>query len=73
MPMVRKHPAPEGALRQGYCSEPKQVGFVRKHPAPEGALRPLHHRDRDVAGVLARKHPAPEGALRLCPDWLILS
>ena len=36
---VRKHPAPQGALRRAkhlWCS---WVLLVRKHPAPEGALR----------------------------------
>ena len=37
---VRKHPAPEGALRlhQKFCHF-FFSGLVRKHPAPEGALR----------------------------------
>ena len=36
---VRKHPTPEGALKQD--SGEGRVGgdVVRKHPAPEGALR----------------------------------
>ena len=36
---VRKHPAPEGALRLRVGSEVAFDGYVRKHPAPEGALR----------------------------------
>ena len=39
--MVRKHPAPEGALRHAmYMGKGVQTFVVRKHPAPEGALRP---------------------------------
>ena len=36
---VRKHPAPEGALRHGLGLRNSPVVHVRKHPAPEGALR----------------------------------
>ena len=37
---VRKHPAPEGALRQvTLVDEIVDPVPVRKHPAPEGALR----------------------------------
>ena len=36
---VRKHPAPEGALRPGAVSRPLPNVGVRKHPAPEDALR----------------------------------
>ena len=37
--LVRKHPAPEGALRQKGHGRPGWSVIVRKHPAPEGALR----------------------------------
>ena len=38
--IVRKHPAPEGALRQSQaCLTQTSDRDVRKHPAPEGALR----------------------------------
>ena len=36
---VRKHPAPEGALRHPSNRDKREVKCVRKHPAPEGALR----------------------------------
>ena len=36
---VRKHPAPEGALRPYLRIREVNLVFVRKHPAPEGALR----------------------------------
>ena len=61
---VRKHPAPEGALRQDRprYRGPRSSG-VRKHPAPEGALRRgFELISGDI--VFVRKHPAPEGALR---------
>ena len=38
---VRKHPAPEGALRQAETLAVAPQCQGRKHPAPEGALRPL--------------------------------
>jgi len=39
-PPVRKHPAPEGALRQPDSDAGRHcVAEVRKHLAPEGALR----------------------------------
>ena len=38
--IVRKHPAPEGALRLSSYRQPEKKRAVRKHPAPEGALRP---------------------------------
>ena len=36
---VRKHPAPEGALRLVDPVFREMILRVRKHPAPEGALR----------------------------------
>ena len=39
---VRKHPAPEGALRRSKNLCVKSLFKVRKHPAPEGALRLDH-------------------------------
>ena len=36
---VRKHPAPEGALRRFELTPDASLTYVRKHPAPEGALR----------------------------------
>ena len=61
---VRKHPAPEGALRRECAVLTVHLEGVRKHPAPEGALRQslvvISTPQRSV-----RKHPAPEGALRL--------
>ena len=37
--LVRKHPAPQGALRQVASEVPALLLAVRKHPAPQGALR----------------------------------
>ena len=37
---VRKHPAPEGALKRELVECPVDSNIVRKHPAPEGALKP---------------------------------
>ena len=64
MSLVRKHPAPEGALRPSVVRPLFMRSMVRKHPAPQGALR---HRDHvlSLVGGQAIKHPAPEGALRL--------
>ena len=62
---VRKHPAPEGALRRELGAAEGGLSHVRKHPAPQGALRLLRlgHPGDHLSQV--RKHPAPEGALRL--------
>ena len=49
-PQVRKHPAPEGALRRVHDCLPRVLFLVRKHPAPEGALRRHRH-------VLTRTRP----------------
>ena len=62
---VRKHPAPEGALRHESIALNRHSGTIRKHPAPQGALR----REVVLHGVLlglVKKHPAPQGALRPC-------
>ena len=60
---VRKHPAPEGALRLVPDCREHSVQGVRKHPAPQGALRPKKLL-ADWILTLVRKHPAPEGTLR---------
>ena len=63
---VRKHPAPEGALRlsawsTGSCS------VVRKHPAPEGALR---RRTRQVkqGDVRCQKAPSTRRCIKTSPS-----
>ena len=61
---VRKHPAPEGALRLVVGCDRALGSLVRKHPAPEGALRHIARQPK-LTQVGVRKHPAPEGALRL--------
>ena len=61
---VRKHPAPEGALRLVVGCDRALGSLVRKHPAPEGALRQIARQPK-LTQVGVRKHPAPEGALRL--------
>ena len=63
---VRKHPAPEGALRRVGVTLGVTDGVgARKHPAPEGALR-----REDLVLLLVpldapERNLAPEGALRL--------
>ena len=62
---VRKHRAPNGALRLNTPTPARRhAAPVRKHRAPNGALR----RVRFTAGCLhqfgVRKHRAPNGALR---------
>ena len=60
---VRKHPAPQGALRRPGSGGDGELVVVRKHPAPQGALRrPGSGGDGEL--VVVRKHPAPQGALR---------
>ena len=61
---VRKHLAPEGALRQTQSPGFPRPYTVRKHLAPEGALR-LVVVPHDSLSPHVRKHLAPEGALRL--------
>ena len=78
MLVVRKRPAPEGALRRQDHLLFQVLSFlVRKHPAPEGALR-----REDLVLLLVpldvpERNLAPEGALRpespLRPCWRSLS
>ena len=58
---VRKHPAPEGALRQISHRQPNQHQRARKHPAPEGALRrhPCDHLSQITA---SQKAPSTRSA-----------
>ena len=67
---VRKHPAPEGALRPSGVIFSSPVDSVRKHPAPEGALR-LEISYPSIIVLIVRKHPAPEGALRLLAEPVV--
>ena len=62
--MVRKHPAPEGALRRAVALLVEVEVKVRKHPAPEGALRPPCRRPERPSAILSESTQAPEGALR---------
>ena len=52
---VRKHPAPEGALRLAGRHLIVSRSPVRKHPAPEGALR--HETQRPTMIDLGQKAP----------------
>ena len=61
---VRKHPAPEGALRRAVALLVEVEVKVRKHPAPEGALRPPCRRPERPSAILSESTQAPEGALR---------
>ena len=68
-PWVRKHPAPQGALRLAHVESCSDLLLGKKHPAPEGALRQIrpmacHPPPRSVV----RKPPAPQGALRQRTD-----
>ncbi len=63
--VVRKHRAPNGALRQACCREHLACfRCVRKHRAPNGALRRVGVGSGVGTGVGVRKHRAPNGALR---------
>ena len=49
MNVVRKHRAPNGALRREWVLVAELYGgAVRKHRAPEGALRRLFHNGPDL-------------------------
>ena len=62
--VVRKHPAPEGALRLDISKRLVHALLVRKHLAPEGALRLHGPGSPGFIDRLVRKHPAPEGTLK---------
>ena len=63
--VVRKHRAPNGALRQACCREHLACfRCVRKHRAPNGALRQACCREHLACFRCVRKHRAPNGALR---------
>ena len=68
-PDVRKHPAPEGALRHSTVASAVIRAMVRKHPVLEGALGRLRVQVVELEPRV-RKHPAPEGALR--PSLMLL-
>ena len=62
---VRKHRAPNGALRLLTRVRHFDVGsLVRKHRAPNGALRPQKQGQKYPRAHPVRKHRAPKGALR---------
>ena len=61
---VRKHPAPEGALRPESSNFLLAINTVRKHPAPEGALKRQAY-DLILPWLApVRKHPASEDLLK---------
>ena len=62
--LVRKHPAPEGALRLIVTDAPVPIGFRQKAPSTRRCIKAgVQTLSRPMNRV--RKHPAPEGALRL--------
>jgi len=64
--LVRKHRAPNGALRRVHWSTVTYAsGRVRKHRAPNGALRRQETTCPAIHSPQVRKHRAPNGALRL--------
>ena len=63
---VRKHPAPEGALRLFVQLPWLGLFLVRKHPAPEGALR-LRHRLLIADGKPHQKAPSTRRCIKTLP------
>ena len=62
-PWVRKHPAPEGALRLGAQPGRTAVGRRQKAPSTRRCIK-TESSCHTGAQRSVRKHPAPEGALR---------
>ena len=61
---VRKHPAPEGALRQQVVASRRYFHHGQKAPSTRRCIKtPIWRAAKSFISV--RKHPAPEGALRL--------
>ena len=62
--LVRKHPAPEGALRPDLRRILEEHGTRQKAPSTRRCIKTLARVALDNLPKLVRKHPAPEGALR---------
>ena len=72
---VRKHPAPEGALRPSARLILVILPLlVRKHPAPQGALRPWNDRPMRFS-FFGQKAPSTTRCIKteqdLVPQWLL--
>ena len=62
--LVRKHPAPKGALRHSkHKRDHRSVSFVRKHPAPKGALRHWSSRS-PLSGDGGQKAPSTKRCIK---------
>ena len=61
--LVRKHPAPECALRPATIAKSIGCGIVRKHPAPEGALRQTNVRVHAFF-LLSQKAPSTRRCIK---------
>ena len=61
---VRKHPAPEGALRQFQVFFLPNSSPSQKAPSTRRCIKTQLTRAETPIQLLVRKHPAPEGALR---------
>ena len=61
---VRKHPAPEGALRPLHTPLGDTLIRSQKAPSTRRCIKTQNLREGDGPRVNVRKHPAPEGALR---------
>ena len=69
---VRKHRAPNGALRRAMRLEwVAPICHVRKHRAPNGALRRATTIGSQAGFKPVRKHRAPNGALRQSIESLL--
>ena len=71
---VRKHPAPEGALRQRPQKPSDHEGCRQKAPSTRRCIKTFLMVVVILFSFLVRKHPAPEGALRRSTiAWGIMS
>ena len=64
-PRVRKHPAPEGALRPSIMLVAVSSSWCQKAPSTRRCIKTGPRGLLNLFVILVRKHPAPEGALRL--------
>ena len=75
---VRKHPAPEGALRLPKAPANAPTLLSQKAPSTRRCIKTQSQQDVPDELLLVRKHPAPEGALRLvafahdCEGWFFV-
>ena len=64
---VRKHPAPEGALRLSGLAAAHDSLLCQKAPSTRRCIKTSGASRSRSGRVDVRKHPAPEGALRRAP------